>query len=144
MSQLGDTIVQFPLSGTQAGVAGNNASIPLAAFLRTVQQASSASNYVVYHPGGVMTGSLLLAGRNNNRMGFTLFNSGTLLLLLDHGAYFNPGISPPPGVSTADRGVLAGSQYDENSPVYTGQIHIGWAGSGTLSGSCAVFTEYLF
>lgn len=140
MAQLGDAVVQFPLSGSSSG----SVQIPLAAFMRTVQQASSASNYVAFHPSGVMTGSLQLAPRNNNRTGWSIYNSGTLLMAIDHGAYFNPHVPPPVGVSSWDRLVAAGSAYDELQIAYTGPIHVAWVGSGTLSGSSAVLTEYSF
>lgn len=140
MSQLGDAIVQFPLSGSSSG----SVNIPLAAFMRTIQQASTASNYVAFHTGGVMTGSLQVAPRNNNRSGWSIYNSGTLAMAIDHGAYFNPHVPPPVGVSSWDRLVPAGTAYDELVLSYTGPIHISWVGSGTLSGSSAVMTEYSF
>lgn len=140
MAHIGDAIVSFPVSGSSSGSAG----IPPSVFFRVSQQALSATNYVVFHPGGAQASALQLAPRNNNRQRFSILNSGTLVLLIDHGSTFNPQGSPTAGIPNYDRQVAANmGVYDEILPTYTGPIFVGWIGSGSVSGSSAVMTEFV-
>lgn len=87
MSQLGDAVTYFPISGTNG---------PPGVFLRDAQQCVSATMYVVMHPGGIMTGTFRLAPANPNRAKLSLLNSGTLFLAVEHGTQ---GFSPNANIS---------------------------------------------
>lgn len=101
-----------------------------------------------------MTGSVQLAPRNLNRVRYTILNSGSLSLGLAHGNSFDPRISPPTVASHWDNIIqgtvtLQGNQgstpaldFEGRLPCYTGPINVAWFGSGTLSGSTAIMTEY--
>ena len=82
MAQLGDAYISFPLSGSSSP---NN--VPAAVFLRMAQQVSSASSFYAFHPGGSQVTAMLIAPRNNNRLRWSIINSGALPLLIDHGAF---------------------------------------------------------
>lgn len=149
MAHSGQSVVQFPISGSD-----QVASIPGPVFVRVVQQVSSATLRLAYHPGGGMTTAVQLAPRNVNRVRYTLLNSGTLPLLVDHGhGTFNPNAPPVagshwdniiPGTNQqqGNQSVQQSLAYEGPLPCYTGPVYVAWAGSGTLSGSVAVFTEY--
>lgn len=50
-----------------------------------------------------------------------------------------------PGSNVIQQGNQPAQQsvaFEGPMPCYTGPLLIGWVGSGTLSGSCAVLTEY--
>lgn len=149
MAQLGDAIVQFPVSGSSSGSAG----APPAIFVRMVQQVSQVRNYVIAHPGGSMTGSLLLAPQNNNRLKFFIINSGTLALGINRGSTFNPtqpmtlanhydNVIQGTVVLQGNQGSTPSLGFYSEQPVYTGPIYASWIGSGSLSGSVAIFTEF--
>lgn len=140
MPNLGQTVVQFPISGSD-----QQSQIPVGVYLRVVQQVSSASVQVVYHPGGGMTGSLLLAPRNVNRVRFTLLNSGSLNMAFAHGNTFNPNV--PPTVNSHWDNIIVGTSLQQGNqnvvqsmafegpmPCYTGPLYIGWFGSGPSAG----------
>ena len=156
MSQLGDAVVQYPIVGRTGSVSGTiaNWDWPSSTYMRVSQQVQSASMYVVMHPGGSMTGSLQICPANPNRAKFTLTNSGTLAMALEHGTQnFNPN-APVTPTNNYDNIVNAtfsqgntfvpSVDYTEQSPCYTGPVRIGWIGSGTLSGSAAVLCEYSY
>lgn len=145
MAQLGDAIVPYPLSGS---------TTPANVYLRNVQQVMSATMYVLMHPGGSMTGSLQLAPSNLGRGRFTLMNSGSLAMAIEHGTQnFNPNAPLTPTnnydnivlgtiVLQGNQGVQPSVDFIESAPCYTGPIRIGWIGSGTLSGSAVAMVEY--
>lgn len=153
MPQFGDAVVYFPVSGSSSGSAG----APPGVLVRIASQASHTTNYVTCHPGGSMTGSLMLVPRNNNRIKLTIINSGSLALAIDHDDaavdQFNPNVPMSPtndwdnvilGTVTlqGNQGVTPAVDYIEYDPVYTGPIFGAWIGSGSLSGSVCCVTDY--
>lgn len=146
MPAFSDTTVGFPISGSNQ---------PPAVYLRVIQQATSASVGFAYHQGGTMTGSLLLAPRNANRIRFAILNSGSLVAGVSHGIPFDPRTNPPvPGNAwdtlilgtvtlQGNQGVTPSLEFEGKLPCYTGPVYVSWFGSGTLSGSTALMTEFV-
>ena len=143
MSNFSDAAVVLPASGSFV-------------YLRVVSQVNSSSNAFAYHPGGGMTGSLMIAGANPSRVRYTILNSGTLPMGVNHGISFDPRTNPPTPLSSYDN-VINGTAnltalaavpavpslaFTLDMPCYTGPVHVAWFGSGTLSGSTAIFTEF--
>lgn len=146
MSQLADTVVFFPVSGSKGG---GLAGIPPGIYMRDAQQCVSGTMYVFMHPGGWMTSSVQLAPTNPNRARMTFWNSGSLNLLIEHGTQtFNPniGVSPTNMYDNLLPPVPASivPPYVESAPVYTGPIQVGWSASGSLSGSAVVMVDYSY
>lgn len=124
-------------------------------YLRVVSQVNSCSNYLTWHPGGSMTGSVLLLPANPNRQKYQILNSGTLALGINRGLPFDPRVNPPTQANHMDNiiqgtTVLQGNQgstpslvFAPDPPIYTGPIYGAWIGSGTLSGSTAIVTEFV-
>lgn len=149
MAHVGDAYVQFPIDEGEGG------DYPKEVHVRVVQQVHSASVRIICHPGGGMTGSLTLAPTNHNRVRFTILNSGTLPLGLSHGHGFTPNVTPTvgshwdniiPGTNVIQQGNQPTPQsvaWEAPLPCYTGPLVIAWFGSGTLSGSCCVLTEFV-
>ena len=141
MSNFSDAAVVLPASGTVV-------------YLRIISQCNSCSNDFAYHPGGQMTGSFMIAASNPDRVRYTIINSGSLPLGVNHGRSFDPRTNPPTSASDYDNIILgtvtlqgnAGVQpsiaFTPDMPCYTGPIHVAWFGSGTLSGSTAILTEF--
>ncbi|HEU5115410.1 MAG TPA: hypothetical protein VFT74_01900 [Isosphaeraceae bacterium] len=150
MGQLGDAIVQFPVSGSQAG---SLAGTPPSVYLRNVQQCLSATMYFRAHPGGTMTGSFVLAPANPNRAKLTILNSGSLNLAVEHGTQaFNANAAMTPtnnydnlilGTNAnTNPNVYTGFTFQETLPVYTGPVLGAWVGNGSASGSICVVVDY--
>lgn len=138
-----DAYVTMPISGSVPSV-----------FVRMIQQATSSSCHLAWHPGGTMTESFLLVPANPNRLRFTLLNSGSLALGMASGHGFNPNAAPTQGshfvnIIPGSNVIQQGNQPTQRSvaweapvPCYTGPLYVGWIGSGSLSGSCAILTEF--
>lgn len=141
MSNFSDAAVVLPASGTIV-------------YIRTISQVNSCSNYLTYHPGGMMTGAFCILPANPDRLKFVILNSGSLALGINRGLPFDPRVNPPTLANHADNIIqgtvtLQGNQGSTPSldfisldPVYTGPIFGAWMSSGTLSGSTCVVTEF--
>jgi hypothetical protein len=123
-------------------------------YLRVISQVNSCSNFITYHPGGMMTGAFCVLPANPDRLKYTVLNSGSLALGLNRGSGFDPRVNPPTPANHADnivlgtvtlqgnQGVVPALVFESFEPVYTGPIFGAWMASGTLSGSTAIVTEF--
>ena len=131
MGQLGDAVVQYPVNSVASS--HSLGGTPQPTVMRVHEVVNSASFTQVPHPGGAMTGSIVLVPSNPNRIGLKIYNSGTTGLHMGFGRQVS-------WTGSFDMRLLGDSLYEHPVPVYTGPVWGSWA-SGSLSGNLAFITE---